>query len=250
VKQGIGKTNTGKVRKKNEDTIYINSEKVGVLDNLFIVADGMGGHKAGEVASRKAIEAFCAYVLENYDSLLKDGCVEESRLEEFLKNAALKANKVVYELQVENMAWNGMGTTLSACVIRGNKIFYAHIGDSRIYAFYDGKINQVSLDHSLVAEMQRLGRLTEEEARNHPNKNVLIRAVGTDLRLEVETGTKEIPDGTKIMLCSDGLTDMVSDEDILTIMNSEASIVEKPGLLVDKANENGGKDNISVVIIH
>ena len=231
----------GKVRAVNQDAVFISNEKIGVLDNLFIVADGMGGHKAGEVAAAASIEAFLGYV-KAADSL-------GEQPHEFLKNGVQRANAGVYEMQQANKAWRGMGTTFSVCAVAGGRLHFAHVGDSRIYIIINDTITQISNDHSLVAEMLRMGRITPEEADLHP-KNILTRALGTETSLEVDSGSAELPEGAAVLICSDGLNNMVTDADILRIMGGDSGAEDKAAALIEAALESGGTDNISLIIIY
>jgi len=244
---GIGRTDIGILRTKNQDTILVKNEKIGSLENLFIVADGMGGHRAGEVASEKAVDAFCEFVETN---TVNAASQEDNWLEELLRDGVTAANAQVFDLQAENPAWRGMGTTFSACAIHGDVLYYAHVGDSRIYTVTKDAIKQVSSDHSLVAELLRLGRITEEEARFHPNKNVMTRALGTEADLLVDTGNAVLAGDTVVLLCSDGLSNMVTDAEIMEILNKDISADAKADALIELANKNGGKDNISLIIIN
>jgi len=243
VKKGYGRTDIGKVRAKNEDAIYIADKPVGALDNLYIVADGMGGHKAGEIASGMAIEAFCDYILQKND-------LSDIALDDFLKNGVLHANARVYDAQADNASWRGMGTTFSVCTVKDDRLYYAHVGDSRIYTIAGETLTHVSNDHSLVGELFRLGKITKEEASAHPNKNIVTRSLGTDSNLEVDTGDTPLPQGTGVLICSDGLSDIVSDSDILEIMIKDISDDVKADALVEAALKNGGKDNITLIIIN
>lgn len=251
MRTGIGRTDIGKVRSKNQDALFVQNDGFGGLVNLYIVADGMGGHKAGEVASQKAIEAFCAYLEENPGSDL-----EGHDLEKHLRVGVIRANRRVFEMQKGNNDWRGMGTTFSLCTIKDDALTFAHVGDSRIYAVGrvggvggGGGLRLVSDDHSLTAELLRLGKITEDEARSHPHKNIMTRALGTENTLDVDTGSIKIARDERILICSDGLNNMVTDERILAIMNEEGTDAAKADALVAAALENGGKDNISLILI-
>ena len=237
---GFGKSDVGKVRANNEDAIYVNNEGPTPLPNLFIVADGMGGHNAGDVASKKAISAFCEYFNDNSDYVY---------VEDFLADALLYANVQVHTDAQADTSLSGMGTTLSAVTTDADNLYYAHVGDSRIYIVSESHIMQITRDHSLVAEMTERGIITKEEAMCHPEKNVITRAVGTDIHVNVDKGYFPLDNVKYILICSDGLTNMVVDAEIYDIMMSETKMQEKVDCLIAKANEAGGDDNISVIVM-
>ena len=238
--QGIGKSDVGTVRANNEDAIYINNEGLGGIPNLFVVADGMGGHNAGEVASRKAIAAFCDFLKSNSDF---------EYIQDLLAQGLVHANLLVHEEASSNPAYTGMGTTFSACTVANNNLYYAHVGDSRIYIIRQDGISQLTRDHSLVADMVEEGAVTHEEARSHPNKNIITRAVGTDNHVNVDKGYFSL-DGVKyVLLCSDGLTDMLNDIEIFEILQAKGNLNEKIDSLVNRALQAGGDDNISVIVM-
>jgi protein phosphatase len=237
---GFGKSDIGKVRVGNEDAFYVNNEGPPPLANLFMVADGMGGHNAGEIASKQAISAFCEYFNENQSFVYT---------EQFLADALLYANVRVHDHARSNPALAGMGTTLSAVTTDENNLYYAHVGDSRIYVVAAEGMKQITRDHSLVAEMAARGIITPEEAVNHPEKNVITRAVGTDVHVNIDKGYFPIGDVKHVLICSDGLIDMVSDAEILEILARDRSMPDKVNDLIAKANEGGGVDNISVIMM-
>ncbi len=233
-----GITDVGRVRANNEDSIFFSSEPVGSLPNLFIMADGMGGHNAGEVASSLATLLFKKYIEEH----------ESTETLDLLVEALLFANAKVFEDSIQNAAHFGMGTTLSACVV-SDKLYIVHIGDSRIYLLSDGILKQLSIDHSFVNEMVRNGQLTESEAKNHQKKNILIKVLGTDSKVDADAFSHPVKAGDRILLCSDGLTDMLEDEDIAEILVSSHDCEVLTRTLVDKANDRGGNDNISAIVV-
>lgn len=237
---GFGKSDIGKLRANNEDAFYVNNEGLGQLSNLFVLADGMGGHNAGEIASKQAISSFCDFITKNSGIMYK---------QDFLADALAFANKKVHTDAQNNPQFSGMGTTFSACTISENNLYYAHVGDSRIYVVRDGEIKQLTKDHSLVADLVTEGLISEEEAKNHPDKNVLMRAIGTDLQVVVDKGYCSLSDVDYVLLCSDGLTDMVSDQKILDILQSGGEIPDKIDLLITEALEAGGVDNISAIVM-
>ena len=238
--RGFGKSDVGKVRVGNEDAIYLNNEGPAPLANLFALADGMGGHNAGDVASKQAISSFCEY-FNNHKHFVYT--------EEFLANALLYANTCVHESARNNPEYFGMGTTFSAVTADENNLYYVHVGDSRIYTITEGKMTQLTRDHSLVAEMAEKGLITPEEARNHPEKNVITRVIGTDAHVEVDKGYISLKNLEYILICSDGLTDMLTDNEIFEIIATEGEIPDKIDELIAKANAGGGDDNISVVVV-
>ncbi|MDR2182923.1 MAG: Stp1/IreP family PP2C-type Ser/Thr phosphatase [Clostridiales bacterium] len=237
---GFGKSDVGKVRASNEDAFYVNNEGPAPLANLFVVADGMGGHNAGDVASRKAIFAFCEYIAAHNYFIYT---------EQYLADALLYANGHVHDEACHNPAMAGMGTTFSTVTTDSDNLYFAHVGDSRIYAITDNGIMQLTRDHSLVAEMAERGMITPEEALHHPEKNVITRAVGTDAHVNVDKGFYPLANVKYVLMCSDGLTNMVSDAEIFDVLKAENSITNKVDILIAKANEGGGDDNISVIVM-
>ena len=222
----------------NQDYFYSSEEPVGSLPNLFLVADGMGGHNAGEFASRYAVEIIVntAKNTEKTDTIgiLKE-CVSNA-------NASLRA----YADDHEEM--RGMGTTLVAAVLDGRRLVTVNVGDSRLYVVGD-RIRQITQDHSLVQEMVRLGEMDQESARTHPDRNIITRAIGADRKVQADVFETVLEPGDRILLCSDGLTNMVEDDEILRILNGSGDLVSKTEYLVELANRNGGKDNITVITI-
>ena len=242
---GIGKSDVGKVRTNNEDTIYVNNEGLGKLPNLFIVADGMGGHNAGEVASLSAVAAFCNNLTVELDAQSDNSdCIQE-----ILTHSLDFANVHVHGDAQNTPDHAGMGTTLTACVINDSRLVYAHVGDSRIYVVGSDCITQLTHDHTLVAEMVDAGSVSHDEARNHPSKNILTRAVGTETGVNVDSGSISLEDAKYVLMCSDGLTDMLDDATIGEVLNTDSSISEKIDTMIVKAMEAGGDDNISVILI-
>ncbi|MCL2407592.1 MAG: Stp1/IreP family PP2C-type Ser/Thr phosphatase [Defluviitaleaceae bacterium] len=246
---GIGKTDIGLVRKTNEDAVFVCNDcaEIGVsyLANIYIVADGMGGHAAGEVASAMSVEAFCDFLKQAH---LKDYDGEHS-VERLMAAGVRTANEKLFAESNADEEKAGMGTTFTAVSISENILYFAHAGDSRCYIADSDGLRAITDDHSWVAEMQRLGRITEEEAESHPRKNMLTRALGTNDEIAVDTGIVQLACGTTVLLCSDGLTNMVSDSDILRILSSDKPLEEKVGTLINAANDGGGRDNITAVLI-
>jgi len=241
---GVGGTNVGLVRDNNEDSIWVRNETIGRLNNLYIVADGMGGHNAGEVASAAAIASFCAHIKGN-----TSGKTEPTML---LAEAAQFANEEVYKMSVEDETRNGMGTTLSACSFEAGKLVFAHIGDSRIYVYAGGVLTQITNDHTYAEELVRRGEITPEAAQDNPWQHMLTRALGTELDVAVDVGSVALQSGDMVLLCSDGLTNMVTDQVIAETLRDAAlagNTKDVPETLIQLALQNGGADNISVILL-
>ena len=229
-----GKSDRGIVREHNEDSIHIG-------EGLYMVADGMGGHLAGEVASKEAISA----VLKSFSKAKKD---DEIFL--LLENAVKYANEIVRTKAKTTIECNGMGTTLTFVKIYNGKFYYAHVGDSRIYILKNDVLTKITTDHSLVEELYLTGQITKEEASLHPNKNIITKAVGTSDNIVPDVGVIDFAKGDALLLCSDGLTTMLTDDTIEKMIfenkNNPDALVDT---LVKKANEMGGRDNISVIYL-
>ena len=230
-------TDVGIKRDMNQDFVYASDQRVGCLPNLYIVADGMGGHNAGDFASRHAVETMVDYI---------ENAREESPVS-VLARAAEAANYFVYEKSISDRSMEGMGTTLVAATVVEDCLYLINIGDSRLYLL-DGGIEQISVDHSLVEDMVQAGEITHEEARTHPDKNVITRAVGTKKRVRADLFDVALNEGDKILMCSDGLCNMLTDKEILSLVREADSLEEAGRKLVDAANQNGGSDNISVIL--
>ena len=232
-------TNIGKRRKVNQDYVYTSEQAIGTLPNLFIVADGMGGHNAGDYASRLAVETIVEEVAK------ADGGAPE----EILSNAIQCANRKIRKCAEESQDLEGMGTTVVVASLIDETLLVANVGDSRLYVVNGKGMSQVTKDHSWVEEMVRRGSLGKEEARNHPDKNIITRAVGVEDTVKVDFFHRKVEAEDQILMCTDGLTNMLEDEEIRMIMNGARDIVEKAEKLALKANDYGGRDNISVVLI-
>ena len=224
------RTDTGRQRHANEDSYFARAP-------LFAVADGMGGAQAGEVASRIAAGAF------ERRGRLSDEQPAEGQLEQI----AQSANSEIHRLAQEDSSRAGMGTTLTAAMLRGNEVAFGHVGDSRAYVLRAGQLKRLTKDHSLVEELRRQGRLTEEQAEEHPQRSIITRALGPEPNVNVDTMTFPAKDGDVFLLCSDGLTTMVSDDEIREILVSARSLRSAVKELVDAANRGGGRDNITAV---
>ena len=231
-------TDVGREREINQDYIFCSMEPVGKLPNMFIVADGMGGHKAGDLASRYTVEKF----IESVKASGSDNPIT------IINDAIVEANGRLLEKAEESEAYNGMGTTLVVCTIIGESMYVANVGDSRLY-LYDGRLSQITRDHSLVEEMVSLGRLDRSEARKHEKKNVITRAVGGSKEIMADFFEAELTAGNRIIMCSDGLSNMVEDDEIEQVLAGNASTEDKTKKLLDRENENGGKDNIAIIIV-
>ena len=238
-------TDVGVKRNMNQDFVYASDQPVGNLSNLYIVADGMGGHNAGDLASRYTVEVMVDYI---------EGA-SETRPIPLLEEAIEAANRKVLERAMEDKQLEGMGTTVVAATVQDDCLYVANVGDSRLYLLDGSSIEQITKDHSLVEEMVRSGQIGREEARNHPEKNVITRAVGVKSRLRIDFFDIALYEGDRFLLCSDGLTNMVEDEDIFEMVKDifemvkrETSLERAAHRLVVLANRNGGKDNISVVL--
>ena len=231
-------TDTGRVRTANQDYVYAIVEPVGSLPNLFVVADGMGGHQAGDYASR--------YIVENLVSYLQ--YTENSQIVPLLREGILKVNTMLYQESKEKPELSGMGTTLVAAVADENTLYVANVGDSRLYLVRD-RIRQVTRDHSYVEELVSLGRLERGSKDYKDKKNIITRAVGTEDKLLVDFFEVGLEPGDFILMCSDGLSNMLEDVEMEEIVGSDLELEEKAEKLITVANDNGGKDNIAVVLV-
>lgn len=231
-------TDIGKKRKLNQDYVYVSETPIGNLPNLFIVADGMGGHNAGDYASKCTVETITREVR---------GCFEKNPIR-ILGKAIRIANDQIRRKAEEDKSLLGMGTTVVAATCLGHYLQVANVGDSRLYII-GSEIRQITTDHSLVEEMVRMGGIDRKAARNHPDKNIITRAIGALDTVEIDFFYEELKPGELVLLCSDGLTNMLEDEEIGAILKEPVSIEEKAQRLIEAANDNGGKDNITVIII-
>ena len=237
----VGRCDLGRVRSQNEDSIYI-SENPNTEFEYFIVADGMGGHNAGEIASQSAIKYFTEYIENN--CVINDG---SDVLDAFV-DALGYSNSKIFEMSENDPSYSGMGTTFTAAAICGGKIYCVHIGDSRLYVYDRNGLRQITRDHSFVMEMVRMGKITAEEARVHPKRNMITKAVGIEKNMPADTMIIPIEEDSIILVCSDGLPSMVTDKEIEKILKKKTGLDKKADLLVELANKNGGYDNISVIL--
>ena len=231
-------TDIGVRRKLNEDYVFACDGKVGNLPNLYIVADGMGGHKAGDYASRFTVE----HLVEEIRAC------GEKKPRDIMESVLLSVNRELFDVAESDAERHGMGTTLVMATIVGNTLLVANVGDSRLYILEE-RLRQVTIDHSLVEEMILSGDLDEKKARNHPDKNVITRAVGVDRALVVDFFLEDLSRTKAILMCTDGLTNMIEDEEIERILQLDLDAQLKAELLIEDANRFGGKDNISVLLI-
>ena len=234
-------SDVGKKRTQNEDSFYASDfiKNTGYI----IVADGMGGHNAGEIASKMAVDTIREYFSENADwKTVND-------IRRILKESIEQANKKIFEKSQKDEILFGMGTTIVLCIIEENNLYIANVGDSRLYHIKKDVINQVTKDHSLVQKLIDQGEISEEEAENHPNKNVITRAVGTNEEVEIDFYKFCADENDTVVICTDGLSNMVKKEEILNISNEYGDVCECAKKLVDEANLNGGPDNITVAVI-
>ena len=233
-------TDIGRVRNINEDN-YAVSENMPF--QFAMVADGMGGHKAGEKASLMAIETVRDELLEK---LREDMDYVEAG--ETARRAFIEANSSIYNYSKLHYKVMGMGTTATLAMIHSDKLITAHVGDSRAYIIDSNSITQVTKDHSYVQELVMRGEITPEQAKHHPNKNYITRAMGAEEAIKVDVGIRPYK-GEKVLLCSDGLTNMIDDDEILEIINKCSDLQAAAEMLVERANEAGGNDNITVVVL-
>ena len=222
-------SHTGLQRRENEDAAFAQPP-------LFVVADGMGGAQAGEVASKIAVDAFA------------EGLPEDGSPEERLAAVAMTANRRIYALSRSESERAGMGTTLTAAYLGDHDLSIAHVGDSRAYLFRDGQLSRLTQDHSLMAELIKRGKLTEEEAADHPQRSIITRALGPEPEVAVDTWTYPVRDGDIILLCSDGLTSMITEAQVTEVMRASEGLDRAAHGLIDEANRAGGRDNITVVL--
>lgn len=232
-------TDVGQKRSVNQDYVFVSAEPVGNLPNLFVVADGMGGHNAGDFASSHAVQILVKEIREDADfNPIK-----------VIRHAIETANTEIIKTAENDDRYRGMGTTMVVCTIVGHYAYVANVGDSRLYIIQE-QIHQVTRDHSLVQEMVRMGEIRAEEARSHPDKNIITRALGAERTVDIDFFDMKLEPGSTILMCSDGLSNMVEDTEIQNIiLKGESDLQQKGEALVQAANLNGGKDNIAIVLI-
>lgn len=239
----VGLTDVGRVRSINQDSFHLIKEK-----NISIVADGMGGHAAGDQASKIAVKTITE-ILEGYDFQQEDGESGMS-VEELVRYALQEANEQILLASLSNQHLQGMGTTAIVAVEKNGTLYLGHVGDSRTYLIRNQKISQITEDHSVVQQLVKAGAISEEEAEVHPYKNVITRCLGMQANVEPDTLEMVLEPGDRILMCSDGLSNMVSDAKMEELVNDTESPEETCQKLIDLANENGGTDNITAVLLY
>ena len=237
--QSFSVTDIGKMRNLNQDYVYTTDGQIGNLPNLYIVADGMGGHNAGDFAARLTISTMIETIAE----------LEDAEAEVLLDKSATAANKAVFRCAGTSEDLEGMGTTVVAATIDDRRLTIANVGDSRLYLCREGGLRQITRDHSWVEEMIRRGGLKREDARNHPDTNIITRAVGVEETVRIDFFELTLQEKDLVLMCTDGLTNMLEDETIYGVLLGTGTLEEKAKELVRRANENGGRDNISVILI-
>jgi len=230
----------GKRRENNED--FCAAENIKGYD-VMMLADGMGGAASGEVASQSAVKTAMLHIREN----LKEN-FEPAQILSVMKEALSRANSEILKLSIQNDEYNGMGTTADICIVDKNTVYTAHIGDSRIYKISEDKISMLTRDHTLMDYLISTGAITPREALTHPQRHMITRALGTVEIIDVDTSISEIKEKDVLLLCSDGLTNMLSDSEIASIIRKSQSPAQAAETLVRRANEEGGNDNITVVV--
>ena len=237
----LAKSDRGKLRDMNQDYHYVSDENAS--PRLCILADGMGGYKGGEIASNLAVNSAKKYIENNFKTITKD----KDGILKLINSAIEYANLVVYEKAKEIPELKDMGTTLEICLIYNNKAFIGHVGDSRIYRIRNNTIKKLTTDHSYVEQLIKEGKITKQEAYNHPKKNMLVKALGCSYLVEPDIFSRAFLKGDIILMCSDGLTNMLTDEEIYKILLDNP---DKPvANLINNANRQGGLDNITAIII-
>ena len=231
-------TDVGRVRESNQDYVYTSESPVGNLPNLFIVADGMGGHNAGDFASKYTVEQIVSYIEK----------APMTNPVDLIRGAVTKANASLMAQAKSDTSLSGMGTTVVIATIVDDCMYVANVGDSRLYLLRD-ELTQITRDHSLVQEMVRMGEMDASEAKSHPDKNIFTRAVGAFEDLAIDFFEEHVEPGDVILMCTDGLSNMVDDTDIRQMIQTGRDVVEKVQRLVEAANRGGGKDNITVAVI-
>lgn len=237
--QAYGMTDVGRVRSRNQDYIYCSSDPVGNLENLFLVADGMGGHRAGDYASRFLVEGLTSYVEQH----------REGSAVQVIKEGIRQINGELYEVSMSSRELSGMGTTLVAAVTEGNTLYVANVGDSRLYLYRDKKMIQVTRDHSYVEELVALGQMERNSRDYLRKKNIITRAIGVGKYVEADFFEEELYAGDLILMCSDGLSNMLEEEELASFLGEKRTLKQKTERLITQANDRGGYDNIAVIVI-
>lgn len=238
----LAKTDVGRAREINQDYYYVSDIKDDI--KLFILADGMGGYKGGEIASSLAVESVKNYICVNFAKIENK---EKDVILNLIEGAIEYANNVVYEKSKADIELRDMGTTLEVCLIHGNKVFIGHVGDSRVYRIRKNIIRKLTTDHSYVEKLVKEGSISKEEAYNHPKKNMLIKAIGCDSLVEPDVFYKAFLKDDILLICSDGLTNMLKEKEIYDVLLKNP---DKPeNALINRANIVGGYDNITAIIV-
>jgi len=236
----FAKTDKGIIRKVNQDFYVVHPEN----PSFFVLCDGMGGHNSGDIASRCTAESINKYIEMHYSL---DG--NEKNIKKILSEAIDYANKLVFTRAGKNADFSGMGTTCDVCYIDFDKLYIGHVGDSRVYLYRNAELIQLTCDHTLMEELMKNGTITKAEAEVHPNRHMITRAVGTEANTESDFISESLRDGDVILMCSDGIYNMLSDSGIKKILLPDGELSVAGQKLIDKANENGGLDNITVILI-
>jgi serine/threonine protein phosphatase PrpC len=237
----VGKTDIGMVRDTNQDAFKIVA--LGTGAGLALVCDGMGGARGGDTASSIAKTVITDTIREKYQEIMGADAAKT-----LIREAILEANHAIHQTAKEKPEFSGMGTTVVAALLHQNHAYVAHVGDSRLYMFHEGELSQLTRDHSFVQEMVDRGELSESEARVHPGKNIITRAVGVHWDVEIDVHTVELNPGDRLLLCTDGLSNLCTDEEIARVLQ-DLTIEEAAETLIRMANQGGGHDNITVVIV-
>ncbi|MFJ5713357.1 Stp1/IreP family PP2C-type Ser/Thr phosphatase [Neobacillus sp. NPDC093127] len=239
--KAVYRTDRGRIRQNNEDSVgtFVNRDG----HRLAIVADGMGGHRAGDVASNMTL----THLQKMWED--SEGIQTADQAEAWLKTHILQVNKLLFEHANNNLECEGMGTTIEAVIATQLFSTLAHIGDSRCYILNDIGFQQLTEDHTLVNELVRTGQISKEDAEHHPRKNVILRALGTEPDVKIDIKTIMFEEGDFLLLCSDGLSNKVNEAEMVTILQNEDSLEQKASTLINMANENGGEDNITLIIL-
>ncbi|WP_342434099.1 Stp1/IreP family PP2C-type Ser/Thr phosphatase [Neobacillus sp. FSL H8-0543] len=239
--KAVCRTDRGRIRQNNEDSVgtFVNRDG----HRLSIVADGMGGHRAGDVASKMTL----AHLQEMWEK--SEGINTADQAEAWLKAHILQVNKLLFDHSNNNMECEGMGTTIEAVIATNQFSTIAHVGDSRCYILNDIGFQQLTEDHTLVNELVRTGQISKEDAEHHPRKNVILRALGTEQDIKIDIKTIMFEEGDFLLLCSDGLSNKVNENEMVSILQNDESLEQKASTLINLANENGGEDNITLIIL-
>ena len=237
--QAYALTDVGKSRSVNQDYVYSSTSPLGSLDNLFLVADGMGGHNAGDYASRYTVENLVSFLSVKYPG--KD-------IQSLLKEGIRQVNRELYYRSMEDENLSGMGSTLVAATIKGTVLYVANVGDSRLYLLRE-ELEQITRDHSFVEELVALGKIKRDSRDYQKNKNIITRAIGTMKTVDTDLFALKLKPKDTILMCSDGLSNMVDEFEMEYIIRTEEGIRRKTEILVEAANRSGGRDNISVILI-